>query len=86
MERDSPRLGRLDIRLKQSCQRSKISYPKPCVDNIFENFEIFKDESTETRDGRNVGSALLYRFIASILAEIHSLARADAKCVTDMMI
>ena len=52
---------------------------------FFENFEIFKNESTETGNDRNVGAASLYRLIASVVAAIHSLARADRKCVADMM-
>ena len=54
-------------------------------DHFFENFEIFKNESTETGNDRNVGGASLYRLIASVVAAIHSLARADQKCVADMM-
>jgi hypothetical protein len=54
-------------------------------DNRIENFEIFNNESTETGHDRNVGGASLYRLVASVVAAIHSLARADQKCVADMM-
>ena len=33
----------------------------------------------------NVDGVSLYRLIASVVAAIHSLARADRKCVADMM-